>query len=233
MHLRRLELNTIFNYTKDIRRYLYDIEESLKVSFGTNVTIQPTSTIADEIEPELPRFSCLIDRVETIIKIEISQVRLVVLIEYKKRNVSPSLNNIKLFEEETIIIKEIIKKTLIEFNILYEGIIVISENIVSDISDVKILEVNEFCDDKSEKESKIYNTDYFISTQKSFFRAYEPRHTIAPLNKNIDENFIGFIETYLREINNRVKYNNSDVNNNVINFNSIKNKLLEDIINGN
>jgi len=139
MHLRRLELNTIFNYTKDIRRYLYDIEESLKVSFGTNVTIQPTSTIADEIEPELPRFSCLIDRVETIIKIEISQVRLVVLIEYKKRNVSPSLNNIKLFEEETIIIKEIIKKTLIEFNILYEGIIVISEN---------ILEVNEFCDDK-------------------------------------------------------------------------------------
>jgi hypothetical protein len=231
MKLKILQLNSIFNYTKDIRRYTYDIEESLKLYITEPIQILPTPPVPDEIEPELPRFSCRINYADYNIIIEISQIRLVVIMEYNDCDISRIESELELFQDKISNIKMTISNKVNSFNTLYEGIIVISENIHKDISNIHILDVTKDFDEKREKETKLFNDNYFVTTEKIFLQAYQPSNTIPSLNKNKSSMFAGYVETYIREINNRASYNNQDdSSNNILDINNIKEKLLEELI---
>lgn len=231
MKLKILQLNSIFNYTKDIRRYTYDIEESLKLYITEPIQILPTSPVPDEVEPELPRFSCRINYDDYNIIIEISQIRLVIIMEYNDCDISRIESELELFQDKISNIKMTISNKVNNFNTLYEGIIIVSENIHKDISNIHILDVTNDFDEKREKETKLFNDNYFVTTEKIFLQAYQSGNTIPSLNKNKASKFAGYVETYIREINNRASYNNQDDNNsNILDIKNIKEKLLEELI---
>jgi hypothetical protein len=231
MKLKALQLNTIFDYIKDTRRYVYDIEESIKEYFKSTVIVLASHPIPDEIEPEIPRFTCMIEEKDYTIQVAISQVRLTTVIEYKNKDISQVKIEIENLKAKTKAIKDIIAEKIKNFNILFEGIILVSENISSNISEMKYFEDIDVFDEKRTKDTMKYGSDYFLTKEKIFLRAFQANNSnITILNKNIDENFAGYYETYILEINNREKYNReSGTINNSINIDAIQEKLIEEV----
>lgn len=231
MKLKVIQINTIFDYIKDIRRYSYDIEESLKSNIGNNLRILPTPPVPDEIEAELSRFSCEIDIEEVLIRIELSQVRLTVISNYKNPKNKIIEDEIDSFINIVDKVKELIIEKIVNFNILYEGVVVITENISSNISDIEILKITADLDEKRKRETKTFENTYFVITEKIFLRAYQQTNNIGLLNKNTTENFAGYIETLVKEVNNRLAYNiQVDTKNNKIEIERIKPFLIEGVI---
>lgn len=79
MGLKRIQQNTVFKLTQNVRKYTYDIEQYLKDKFGNNLQIIPVPPIPDEMEPDIPRFMIQINISDNILLgFEISQLRVVI-----------------------------------------------------------------------------------------------------------------------------------------------------------
>lgn len=226
MRLKRFQLNSVFEYINDIRRYTYDLESYIKSNISNNLKILPTPPVPDEIEPELPRFICRIENKDNNIIIELSQVRLSIICEYKVQLDTIELNN---FIKITDNIKSLLFEKIQTLNIAYEGLVFIAENIYANPTDITLLSVDSEIDEKREKETKIFNSDYFITTEKICFKAYNQDSSIRSLSKNVEDLFVGYVVTYAREINNREYFNrNKEVIHNQIDIRKIEEKLFEE-----
>lgn len=227
MNLNRIQFNTVFSLTKDIRRYTYDLEQFIKVKVS-NFQVIPAPSIPDEIEPEIPRYIAQANISNKIIKFEISQLRITFLIE--------STDGKKLIEQDfdeflelISSIKEELKKLIPNFFILYEGIIIIEENIVNEFTQIKLLNsFKENSDELREKESILKDNKYFITIEKVVVKVFNQENVIPSLSKNKNDMFAGYLEVYVKEINNRYLYNTTDIGtDNLLNIKEIKEPLKE------
>jgi len=233
MKLKKLNLNSVINYSKDIKRYSYDIEDALREFFALEshtLNVLPFAPVPDNVEPEMPRLVYRVETENSIISIQISQLRILFFIDYNTA-ITINLNaTIRNFINMSNSIKELVLNNTRNINILYEAVTLVAENVENNVDNVTIFDTENNLDEKREK-IVITEGDYFISTEKIFMKAYGLTNVYPPLNKNRQENFIGYIETYVREINNRELYNNSDnnISANILNIDDIETKLTQDI----
>lgn len=212
MYLNEISFNIVFDYTKDIRRYSYDIEEFLK-SNNLFSSVAPVPPVPDEVEPMLPRLNVTKQLKGKRYNISISQVSIAIQVQFQQQQCSFSeLDNQKEEIESNIrIIKDYLKTLIKDFNILYEGIIVISSGLFKNKEEIKLAEINEVDDEIRNKLSNEIDDERLFIQEYSILKTYQLKgeSKVPLLIKNAKENFMGWNVVLFKEINNRLKYNNS------------------------
>lgn len=226
--------NTIFTYVNNIRRYLYDIEDALK-PLGINFILNPLPPLPDEVEPDFPRFNCVFQYKLCTIVVDIAQVRLTTTVN-KPSNESPLSYGevLDICQEIQSKIKNILADKIFNFICLYEGIVLGSESLYNNLSELQsncsfCKSLSEKTDEYYEKNSIISDESHFLITEKRIFRAFNPSGvSISPsVQQNSFDLFIGYVAVLAVEINNRHSFNTtSQQTNNELDFNVIKVKLI-------
>lgn len=229
MGLKRIQYNTVFNLTTNIRKYTYDIEQYLK-GCVSNFKIIPAPGVPDEIEPDIPRFIAQANVNNKIYKFEISQLRVTIIIE---KNDDTLLSKLEFdeFIQKVKNIKDELKKVIPNFLVLYEGIVIVDEKIIKNLNEIKLLDnFTEYHDELRFKDSVSFEDKFFITTEKIVVKVFSPENDIPSLSKNQNSTKVGFLEAYVREINNRYLYNTLEGNiDNHLNINEIYSKLVEEL----
>ncbi|WP_066222623.1 hypothetical protein [Aliarcobacter cryaerophilus] len=230
MGLKRIEQNTVFKLTQNIRKYTYEIEQYLKIKFKENNSqILPVPPIPDELEPDIARFAIQFNINNTnLVGFEISQLR--VSFYFQALNDSfLTKSDIERFIEDVTDLKSNLKTIVDNFFVLYEGIVVTNEKITKNIEDITLCDFTEEDDEVRNRNARALDNKHFINTDKVVFKVFNSTSHIQSLAKNLD--LIGFNETYIKEINNKKFYNSEkEIIENELIINNIKDKLLEDII---
>lgn len=229
MSLKSIQYNTVFNLTTDIRRYTYEIEQYIKGEL-TSYQVIPAPSIPDEIEPEVPRYIIHGNIENNIIKFEISQLRISFILENTNNKYLEKSN----FDNLMILIKRIkikLHDIIPNFSVLYEGIVVVNENIKNTRSEIELIpNFLENTDELRLKDTIIKNNKYFVTTEKVVIRVFNSESRITALSKNKPSSLLGYLEVNLREINNRYSYNEStDDSDNSLVIEEIKTELLEGV----
>lgn len=228
MKIKSLQLNTIFDYVKDIRRYSYNIEEALNSYSRSKVNVQQSPPLPDEVEPEIPRFVCNMKLNELLITVNISQVRITIIVDFSNKIEENDSVKISTFNDISSNIKAILSKEVKNFTILYEGMIATSEHIVKDLAKTVLFEHNDKLFEQREKISIETSRDYMMTTEKIFVKGYNAESAISALNRNNDKNFAGYIELIIKEINNRKVFNyGKNKKNNILIIDDIKEEFLK------
>ncbi len=221
MTLREIKYNVFFEYTKDIRRYNYDIEDLLKrLDLCNNVDFIPP--LPDEIEPFAERLSIQKQLENKLFIFKLSQLSFSIIIIYNnKLNLEEELDYLNNIEKK---IKNLLKEKNLKFKISYELLSIVKEKLSQNIKEIDILEVSEELDETTERISKELNNEYFIIKQKSVLKTFnldEMNKDIFSLPKNKKENFAGWQVFVQNEINNRLAYNNDIDKSRELNFKEI------------
>ncbi len=221
MTLREIKYNVFFEYTKDIRRYNYDIEDLLKrLDLCNNVDFIPP--LPDEIEPFAERLSIQKQLENKLFIFKLSQLSFSIIIIYNnKLNLEEELDYLNNIEKK---IKNLLKEKNLKFKISYESLSIVKEKLSQNIKEIDILEVSEELDETTERISKELNNEYFIIKQKSVLKTFnldEMNKDIFSLPKNKKENFAGWQVFVQNEINNRLAYNNDIDKSRELNFKEI------------
>lgn len=229
MGLKRIQQNTVFKLTQNIRKYTYDIEQYLKDKFGNNLQIIPVPPIPDEMEPDIPRFMIQINISDNILLgFEISQLRVVIYLQALNDSFL-NLSDFGKFVEYITDIKSNLKTIVNNFFVLYEGIVITDEKMTKDIQDISLCDFSEQDDENRIRHSKVLDDKHFIITEKIVFKLFNSSEPIQSLAKTFD--LIGFNETYVKEINNKKFYNyEKEIVENELIIDDIKDELLEGII---
>lgn len=229
MQLDKIILNTVFDYKKDIRRYTYDIESELKKLFGEqsvkNAFVPP---FPDEIEPEMPRASFIIEQEKYNIQMDLSQLRLSISYAPTHGYADEIEKYFDIFVDITNKIKEFLSTQIRDFNIFYEGFILSRKNESSSLSEMELFKsIDANVEEKREKNCDIKENKYFITVERVFFKAYNQTSAFNPLNINNGTSFAFYVEMIIVEFNNRNAYNiQPDIKNNVLNIDDKIKKLL-------
>jgi hypothetical protein len=126
-----------------------------------------------------------------------------------------------IFRGSLKIIKDYLQKLIKNFNICYEGIIIISSGLFKNKEDIKLASVEDCNDEIRNKLSTEIDNEKLFIEEYSILKTYEFKggNKVPLLIKNSKENFIGWNIVLFKEINNRLKYNNiSEVVNNELNI---------------
>jgi len=238
MNLNEIRYNIVFEYTKDIRRYAYDMEEFLK-SIDLCGEVVPSPPVPDEIEPTIPRLNIIKQLNGRIYSIVISQISISIAIQYQGININLNDidNEIKLLKENCNKIKNYCISKINNFRINFEGLIIVSSKIFINPQDIKILKVLKTNDEVRDRIGTEVNSNTILIEEKSALKTYKLiSRTINPiLIKNKDENLLGWNVVLFKEINNRLEYNNevSNSKNNELDFEAsfliLKEKFNKDL----
>lgn len=211
MLLNEIKYMIFFDYIKDIRRYLYDIETFLKEQ-NLFSGIVGANNVSDEDDPFLSRLHVIKEFDNKIINIIISQISITIVVQYKN---DYSLNHLENEENNindvVINIRNYLKKLIDGFFVCYESLSIISNNIYTDINNIKILKVDTNQDENRNIISTEVEDELFFIEDTGAYKTYkQTQNIIHPvLIRNKADNFMGWNVVLRREINNRLKYNNA------------------------
>ncbi len=230
MQIKELRFNTQFEYIKDIRRYVYDIEEFLREKNLCD-SINPVPPVPDEVEPQLERLHTVKQDENKVINILISQASLSVLFVYTKPITfeecnSADMENLKTISKE---IKIFLKEKNPTFKVNYEGLILAASKTISKENDSFQKNANISLDIEEDRKRVVKKVDeeHFQVIEKSIIKAYDQKRNINPMaSKYTDDNFIGWSYVLLLEYNNRMQYNQNKENISLeLDFSRAKEKL--------
>lgn len=211
MLLNEIKYVIFFDYIKDIRRYLYDIEVFFKEQ-DLFSGIVGTNQISDEADPFLSRLHIVKEVDDKRINIIVSQISVTIVAQYKNNF---SLENLdaeqKKFHDIIINSRKYLKSSIENFNICFESLSVVSSKMYSDSSDITLVNVDTSQDENRNITSTEEGNELFLIEDTSVYKTYKQTENIVHpiLIKNKVENFMGWNLVLRKEINNRLQYNNS------------------------
>lgn len=225
-----------FDYIREIRKYLYDIENFLKEQ-DLYSNLMGVSQVSDEAEPSLIRLHIVKELDNKSINIIVSQISLTILIQYKDNYDFKNFNKeAKELENISMNLRNYFKSNVNSFQINFESLTAIISQIYKKANNISVLEVSNLDDEVRQRTSKEVNNELFFIEENIALKTYSfTDNTISPLLiKNKKENLLGWNVILFKEINNRLKYNNSVVDvDNELNFEYaiqlIKKSFEEDI----
>jgi len=215
MQLKELKINIHFEYIKEIRKYIYDIESFLKESKFCD-SIDTIPSIPDDIEPHMPRLSTTKNEKNKLINIVVSQASISILLIYKKstqftENFDEDLAYLSNISKD---LKKFIKSKNDTFKINYEGLVSACSTQI--LKDDELL-MNKYNLDSSSNEvrskiSKDIDSKHVVSVEKSLVRFYtnQKKHINEMSIKHNYDSIIGWNSILVIEIHNRLEYNNSN-----------------------
>ncbi len=214
MRIREIRFNIQFEYIKEIRKYLYDIEDFLKQKKICE-TVNPVPPLPDDFEPQIERFNCIKTEDNKTINIFISQTYISILFAY-----TASLHVKEVFKEDLDYISSIskdIKSFFIEkhpsFKINFEGLILASSSTILKDDNILVnkLSIKEEIEEDRKKIMTELDSKHFKSIEKSSVRFYKDDKNINIMaTRNSKDKVIGWTYILVCEINNRLEYYNSD-----------------------
>lgn len=211
MQIKELRFNTQFEYIKDIRRYVYDIEEFLRENNLCD-SVNPVPPVPDEVEPHIERLHTVKQEENKTINILISQASISVLFVYTK---SLSFDKCYSVNMEQIVsiakeLKTFLRKKNEMFRVNYEGLILAASKSISkeDESLQEKLGVSLDIEEDRRRVVKKVDEQHFEVVEKSTIKSYNQKQSINPMaSKHTEENFTGWTYVLLLEFNNRMQYN--------------------------
>lgn len=214
MRIRELRFNIQFEYIKEIRKYLYDIEEFLKQKKLYD-TINPVPPLPDDFEPQVERFSCIKTEEHKTINIFISQTYISILFVY-----TTSFDIEEIFKKDLDFISSISKdiksffiKNHPSFKINFEGLILASSSTIlkDDNNLIDKLSLKNDIEEDRNKLVTVLDSKHFKSIEKSSVKFYKDNNNInITAIKNNKDALIGWTYILVSEISNRLEYYNSD-----------------------
>lgn len=212
MKIRELRFNIQFEYIKEIRKYLYDVEEFLKENFFCD-SINPVPPVPDDFEPQIERLSTIKTEDDKTINIFISQTYISILFIYTKsfsidECFDKDLDSISIISKG---IKDLFLKKYSLFKVNFEGLILaFSNTIIKD--DDTIIEGELLLEEERKKTISELDSKHFKCIEKSTVRFYEDEQNINEMAiRNSKDKFVGWNYIFVLEINNRLEYYNSKV----------------------
>ena len=212
MNLRELRYQINFQYVKNIRRYIYNIEEEITELLPT-LTVQPTPQLPNDAEPTVERLVLLAEDEEKRFIVKVTQVGMVFGFIYNKAN---GLDK-SLFEKEANDlydfgnkVKYIVMKMISDFQLSYEVFAVISGQIYKDhkaFSDFIDFDLGD--DEVVENKTKEDEELFLITKEKVVRKIFNSSSSDSFHPKNNESNFAGYQVTELFQISSRLAYNNS------------------------
>lgn len=213
MRIRELRFNIHFEYIKEIRKYLYDIEEFLKQENICDMT-NPVPPLPDDFEPQIERLSTIKTEDDKVINIFISQTYISILFVY-----TTSFGIEEYFKKDlkymsTISkgIKDLFVEKYSSFKVNFEGLILASSRTILKDDDILAnkLSLQEYTEEDRKKTITELDSNHFKSIEKSAVKFYRDDQNINIMAiKNSKDKFIGWNYILVSEINNRLEYNNS------------------------
>ena len=214
MNIKELRLNIQFEYIKEIRKYIYDIEEFLTQNNLCD-TLNQVPPIPDEIEPQIERLSSLKEEKDKTIQIFVSQASISILFIYKitggvKDYVKKDIEYITKISNN---IKNLLSKKYKSFQINFEGLILASSKHIlkEDKTSKDKFNIDFSLVEKRERVLNEIDDKHIEMVEKSFLKFYN--NTKANINpmaiKNNTNNLLGWDYILVIEVNNKLEYNNS------------------------
>ena len=226
MQLSEIKSIIYFHYVKDIRRYLYDFELYLKDSslYGFQGVIQPVS---DEVEPNIARFHIIKEYNDKVLNLIISQVSITIFFQYKNIIFDKIDNELDVVEKINKKIKSFFKSNIENFLINFETMIVSTNIIYKNPNDIKIANVAVQNDEIRKRTSVEINDEIFFIEEINVFKTYKIQDSsqLFGFYKNSKDNFIGWNVVFVKEVNNRLAYNNDK--NKQFDFENAKELILD------
>ncbi len=228
MQLNEIKYLVYFEYIKNIRQYLYDFEVYLKNKdlFSIQGLVVP---ISDEIEPNNPRLHIIKEFENKTINILISQVSITVSIQYKVNiNLIQVDSELDFLNEVSKSIKTFFISNIDKFNINFESLSVVANKLYKNNDDITKVNVSQEQDEIRERKSIEINDELFFVDELNIFKTYELKtlqNNIIDLVRNKKENFVGWNMVIVKEVNNRLSYNND--NDELFDFKKAKNLILK------
>lgn len=231
MQIRELRLNIQFEYIKDIRKYIYDIEPMLKEN-GLCDVINPVPTMPDDIEPHIERLSTIKNEVDKDIRIFVSQASLAILFVYKT-----PINFKDIFDKDVEYISTISKKIKSflkdinpKFKVNFEGLVVATSKTILKDDEILIKKLNIASDIEEDRKrvTKKIDDKHFYILEKSILRVYNSEPNINPMAVKYDFNSsLGWDYIVVIEIHNKQEYNlsNNDEKNLELDLDFAKNRI--------
>lgn len=215
MQIRELRLNVQFEYIRDIRKYLYDIEPMLKENRLCDV-LNPVPTIPDDIEPHIERLSTIKNEENKDIHIFVSQASLAILFVYKT-----PINFKDIFDKDVEYIatiskkiKSFIKDINPKFKVNFEGLVVATSKTIlkDDETFINKLDIASDIEEDRKRVTKKIDDKHFYILEKTILRAYSPEPNIVnPMAVKYDFNSsLGWDYIVVIEIHNKQEYNLSN-----------------------
>jgi len=234
MLLNEIKYVIFFDYIKDIRRYLYEIETFLQ---GQNLfsAIVGVNHISDESDPFSPRLHIIKEIDDKRINIIVSQISITIVVQYKNDYSLEYLDDEEKYIHDIVInIRTYLKTLISEFVICFESFSVIVNKIYTDFDDVTVQEVTENQDESRNITSTEVDDNLFLIEDTSVYKTYKQTQSIIHpiLVKNKTDNFIGWNVVLRKEINNRLEYNNTENSNGLLNFDQAINLLNNSLSKG-
>lgn len=214
MQIKELRFNIQFEYIRDIRRYVYDLEEFLRQNNLCD-KLNAVPPVPDDVEPHMERLNSMKENDTKILNIFVSQASASILFTYK---VSASFDD--MFHKEVDYISSVAQKIkgffiskYPNFKINYEGLVMASSKHILKDDDIAIPKYN--IDLKTEEDrsriAKEIDDKHIEIIEKSFVKFYNNTRPAINLMavKNKKETLIGWNYILVIEVHNRLQYNNS------------------------
>lgn len=212
MLLNELKYIVFFDYIKDIRKYLYEFEIYLKEQ-NLYSEMYGSPQIPDEADPFLGRLHIVKELENKKINIVISQISLTVAVQYSDDFDFKYLDSeIDETKEHLLVVKEYLKSSIDSFKINFESLAIVSVGLHDNIKSIKTTDISPNQDENRTKISTEINNELFFVEDTSIYKTYkQTQNIVSPiLAKNKPENFIGWSEVLIKEVNNRLSYNNQN-----------------------
>lgn len=214
MQIKELRLNVQFEYIKEIRKYIYDIEEFLTQNNLCD-KLNQVPPVPDDIEPQIERLSSVKELEDKTVKIFISQASITILFIYKVSCVFENTvkKDIEFITKTSKDIQNILVTKYPSFKINYEGLILASlQKILKDDKiSIKKFNINTTLVEYRTKAVKEIDKKHTKMTEKSFVEFYAAvKPNMNPMAiKTKSSNLLGWDYILVIEISNRLEYNNT------------------------
>jgi len=217
MQIKELRLNVQFEYIKEIRKYIYDIEEFLRENNLCD-KLNQVPPVPDNVEPQIERLSSVKELENKTVKIFISQASITILFIYKaslgfEETVKKDIEYVAKISQD---IKDLLSEKYSSFKINYEGLILASSKRIlkDDKVSIEKFNINRSIVEERTKVVKDIDKKHTEMIEKSFLEYYnDVKPNINPMAKKTNLNtFVGWDYILVIEIDNRIEYNNSEDN---------------------
>jgi len=214
MQIKEIRFNIQFEYIKDIRRYIYDIEEFLKIKNLCDI-IKSVPPLPDDIEPQVARLHTVKETDDKVIETFVSQASVSILFRYKiaMRFDDLKKDDIEFLKNISKDIKDFISSKHTAFKVNYESLIIASvRRIPKDKQEIiQNYKLNLSVVENRQKTLLEIDDKHLQMVEKSFLKVYDNlkpniNHKAIRYNEN---NFIGWDYILVLEVNNRLIYDNS------------------------
>lgn len=212
MNLRELRYQINFQYIKNIRRYLYEIEQNI-LEILPSAKVQPIQQLPDNQDPISDRLFLRAEVDESTFLIRISQVSITLSIVFNQKDglcesfFSKKTKKLHNLGES---IKVTASNVMAEFELSHEVFTAVFGEVYNEIVELeKFIKFNSKTDEMAESKVEEFEDIFYIFKEKTVRKIFDFKDNDELYPRANQSKFIGWQATQIFQISSRLAYNNA------------------------